>query len=336
MKAIVASAIILLACAASSGAWAASPAKKGHASGSSNSSGGHSVAPLAANFAAGKVQFYEWQQGNPPTSMMRVDDGLCVLVSVGGHFFGPGEWVQVQVDDNGVWQLTGDSGQQGVLAWAGCAAWSHFFFANPQSWNWSAAWDMGISASSVVTQDDVLQGWGSLSACFLDGVQGKFSEIAGVLEPAADLIPAQTQYTYPTNPYDQGNWVITARNSQYTTTTFSTWAGCAYTQSSVPGSTVYLPWSVEAAQACTGPNAATECLYSDGSQIATTTTLPDASSALCALTDIQGALSDSTSYMGLSTDASTGSQVVTVSNSSSSFMLRAGVRCLYFNDVGSP
>ncbi len=67
-----------------------------------------------------EVQRYGWQQGQGPIKMIHQDDGVCFLTRVGGGFQGGGEFVWIQLGEDGYYYLTGQSAQQGVHAEATC------------------------------------------------------------------------------------------------------------------------------------------------------------------------------------------------------------------------
>jgi hypothetical protein len=53
--------------------------------------------------------FYDWQVGQAPLRMLHKDEGFCYLLGIKGAFNGGGESVQIVLEKDGYWYLTGHS-----------------------------------------------------------------------------------------------------------------------------------------------------------------------------------------------------------------------------------
>jgi hypothetical protein len=124
------------------------------------------------------VTEYWWSQGQPAVNLIPDSDGICGLTAVIGAFRGDGEHVQVQ-DVNGVWQLSGSSGQTGVMAQARCVQFNVFQYS-------TASYSLGDWWSSDPPFDNSHQVywynmWNNHAACWVNGFGGFWNYI--VSEP---------------------------------------------------------------------------------------------------------------------------------------------------------
>jgi hypothetical protein len=61
-----------------------------------------------------KTGEYRWQSGNEPVKIFPKSAGMCFVTSVGGSFAGYGEELSLDVDDQGMWTLSGRSQQESL------------------------------------------------------------------------------------------------------------------------------------------------------------------------------------------------------------------------------
>jgi hypothetical protein len=141
------------------------------------------------------VQRFQWGQGNNPQVMWSLDQGLCYLTGMWGHFVGNGERVYVTLS-NRTWVLTGASQQPngGVGGAAQCVHWSDLNrgnFFNVSVDNWLVAPNLGTYHNT---------NWDHNSLCMLAGVQGVFNG-AGEYASVTFSTPAN-DYSWHTNAQD--------------------------------------------------------------------------------------------------------------------------------------
>jgi len=137
------------------------------------------TAPSKITVAYGE---WYWYQGWGPVNMSPWSTHICTLFKVSGSFRGAGESIRISKGSNGLWQLSGSSYQQGVLAAARCFAKSLFtasgsierwisdeFAASAQAWDGNPCGWFGCTRYQGTAHTDM---WLPDAMTFLTGIQG--------------------------------------------------------------------------------------------------------------------------------------------------------------------